>query len=302
MNQFDKKIRQKAAEEKIKAPESVRSQVEATLSALPAQRVKLPLYARIPRAAMAAVCALVLFVVVLPNVSPVYARSMEQIPVLGDLIRVCTIRNYIYQDDTHEMDIQVPNLSTEVDPEAAQRINAEIDQLTKELMIQFYEDLDAFGGEGHGAVYVDYEVVTNTEQWFTLKLRVSLATGSGNTYYEYYHVDRRTGKIVKLEDLFDGDAYRPVIEENIREQMRRQMEEDENVAYFIKMESFGKDFVEVDEDHNFYFNAQGELVIPFDKYEIAPGSMGCPEFTIPTDLIRGEIREEYQEIFRDPQA
>lgn len=149
---------------------------------------------------------------------------------------------------------------------------------------------------------MDQTVDVYTEQWFTLKLRVSLATGSGNTYYEYYHVDRRTGKIVKLEDLFDGDAYRPVIEENIREQMRRQMEEDENVAYFIKMESFGKDFVEVDEDHNFYFNAQGELVIPFDKYEIAPGSMGCPEFTIPTDLIRGEIREEYQEIFRDPQA
>lgn len=189
-----------------------------------------------------------------------------------------------------------------MDPEAAQRINAEIDQLTKELMIQFYEDLDAFGGEGHGAVYVDYEVVTNTEQWFTLKLRVSLATGSGNTYYEYYHVDRRTGKIIKLGDLFDGDAYRPIIEENIREQMRRQMEEDENVSYFIKMKSFGKDFVEVGEDHNFYFNAQGELVIPFDKYEIAPGSMGCPEFTIPTDLIRDQIREEYQEIFRDPQA
>ena len=105
-----------------------------------------------------------------------------------------------------------------------------------------------------------------------------------------------------LGDLFDGDAYRPIIEENIREQMRRQMEEDENVSYFIKMKSFGKGFVEVDEDHNFYFNAQGELVIPFDKYEIAPGSMGCPEFTIPTDLIRDQIREEYQEIFRDPQA
>lgn len=297
MNQFDKKLRQKAAEERITIPESVKDRLEATLSALPVKRVKLPLYARIPRAAMAAVCALVLFVVVLPNVSPVYAQSMEQIPVLGDLIRVCTIRNYIYQDDTHEMDIQVPNLSTEVDPEAAGLINAEIDELTKDLMIQFYEDLDAFGGEGHGAVYVDYEVATNTEQWFTLKLRVSLATGSGNTYYEYYHVDRRTGKIVKLGDLFDGTEYQSIIETNIKEQMLRQMEEDPHVAYFIKMKSFAKDFVEVDADHNFYFNAQGELVIPFDKYEIAPGSMGCPEFTIPTELIRGEIREEYREIF-----
>lgn len=297
MNQFDRKIRQAASEEKIEMPDSVRSQVERTLSALPRSDVRPPLLFRIPRSAMAALCALVLFVVILPNVSPVYARSMEQIPVIGDLIRVCTIRNYEYSDEFHQMDIRVPNVSGQIDPEAAARINADVEELTKELMIHFYEDLEKVGGDGHGAIYVDYEVMTNTPRWFTLRLLVNMAAGSGNTYYEYYHVDRSTGQIIHLGDLFEGTQYQRLLEDNIKEQMIRQMEADKNVSYFLKMESFGDDYIDIDENHNFYFNEDGCLVIPFDKYEIAPGAMGCPEFVIDQELIRDELKEEFQTIF-----
>ena len=37
------------------------------------------------------------------------------------------------------------------------------------------------------------------------------------------------------------------------------------------------------------FNNDGDLVIVFDKYQIAPGSMGCPEFVIPKTLYEGKL-------------
>ena len=35
----------------------------------------------------------------------------------------------------------------------------------------------------------------------------------------------------------------------------------------------------------FYLNAEGALVIVFDEYEVAPGSMGMPEFVIPAAAL-----------------
>ncbi|MDE7061582.1 MAG: RsiV family protein, partial [Lachnospiraceae bacterium] len=38
-------------------------------------------------------------------------------------------------------------------------------------------------------------------------------------------------------------------------------------------------------DRNFYLNAENKLVIVFDEYEVAPGSMGMPEFVIPEEVL-----------------
>ena len=38
-------------------------------------------------------------------------------------------------------------------------------------------------------------------------------------------------------------------------------------------------------NQNFYITQQGKLVIVFDKYEVAPGSMGIVDFGIPITLL-----------------
>ena len=40
-------------------------------------------------------------------------------------------------------------------------------------------------------------------------------------------------------------------------------------------------FTELSPDAKFYINGEGNVVIVFDEYEIAPGYMGFPEFEIP---------------------
>ena len=38
-------------------------------------------------------------------------------------------------------------------------------------------------------------------------------------------------------------------------------------------------------DLGYYINEFGELVVAFNKYEVAPGVMGTPEFTIPMGVL-----------------
>ena len=40
---------------------------------------------------------------------------------------------------------------------------------------------------------------------------------------------------------------------------------------------------------NFYFDADGNLVLVFEKYEVAPGYMGTPEFTIPKEIFNEKM-------------
>ena len=227
----------------------------------------------------------------LPNVSVTYAQALEPTPVIGDIVRVVTIRNYFYSDDKHEMDIDVPKI--EGDNDAAENINQDINQLTETLVEQFYEDVELIGDEGHSSIYLDYETVTNTDTWFTLKIRVHEAAGSSNTYYKFYHIDKRTNEIVKLGDLAKDNSFYDVLVKEIKRQMKLQMENDSSVVYWLDDSIIGKDYVSLTENHNFYWNDNGDLVIIFDKYEVGPGAMGTPEFVIDKGVFKDYLKSEY---------
>ena len=298
MNQFDKKLREMAAKEKINMPDSVQSRVEATLSTLPpTEKASVHRFTARPKMAMAAACIAFLLIFIMPNVSVAYAQSMQKIPLIGDLIRVVTIRNYFYSDPTHELDVVVPNISYDANNSAADHINQDVDALTQTLVDQFYSEMEGIGAEGHSSLYTDYNVQTNTARWFTLKLAVHIEAGSGSSYFKYYHIDKETGKIIKLGDLFNTPDFGKVLTENIKEQMHQRSAADDTQVYFMKTAGFGFEFADVSPEHNFYFNDDGDLVIPFDKYEVAPGSMGCPEFVIQKDVIHDLLKDEFKNIF-----
>lgn len=89
-----------------------------------------------------------------------------------------------------------------------------------------------------------------------------------------------------LPGLFKDDAdYVSVISEYITSEMKR-LNAEENGMFFIDGEENDFDgFKEIKPDQNFYINENGNIVICFDKYEVAAGAQGSPEFEIPNDLI-----------------
>lgn len=238
--------------------------------------------------------------VILPNTSAKAAYAMAQIPILGDVIKAVTIREYNYESERFQADIKEVQLEVDqsgeegiknpnVDQSVA-AINEDIDEMTKRLIERFEEQ--AAAGESYGGIYMDHEIMTNTDKWFTLKLDVAEVAGSGTQYQYYYHIDKTTGEIASLKDLFkEGADYVTPVSENIKKQMRERMAADESLFYWVEEDSeIGFWFEKIKEDQNFYLNETGELVICFDEYEVAPGYMGLVEFAIEKDVIEDILK------------
>ena len=295
MNDFDKYIKSEVAKEQTDIPDSVKNRIEQTLVDLPEKKPVKKQIRILPRIAASAACFVFIILFLLPNVSVTYAQALEQLPVIGDLVRVVTIRNYYYDDNHWKMDINIPQIESE-DSKSVDYINKDVSELTTALINRFYEDLEINGNKGYGSLNVDYEVVTNTDSWFTLKLTVCQTAASSNTYFKFYHIDKNQGKIVELGDLFNTDKFSDILVADIKMQMQEQMANDENISYWINNSGIGEEFATVSADHNFYWNENGDLVIIFDKYEVGPGSMGTPEFVIDKGVIRDILKSEFKDV------
>lgn len=295
MNDFDKYIKSEVAKEQTDIPDSVKNRIEQTLVDLPEKKPVKKQIRILPRIAASAACFVFIILFLLPNVSVTYAQALEQLPVIGDLVRVVTIRNYYYDDNHWKMDINIPQIESE-DSKSVDYINKDVSELTTALINRFYEDLEINGNKGYGSLNVDYEVVTNTDSWFTLKLTVCQTAASSNTYFKFYHIDKKQGKIVELGDLFNTDKFSDSLVAEIKKQMQEQMANDENISYWINTSGIGEEFATVSADHNFYWNENGDLVIIFDKYEVGPGSMGTPEFVIDKGVIRDILKSEFKDV------
>lgn len=294
MNDFDKYLKSEAQKEQTEVPESVKIRIEQTLADLPEKESSVKEFRVLPRIAAVAACFIFVLLFLLPNVSVSYARALEKIPVIGDIVRVVTIRNYYYSDGNHEMDIDVPKV--EGDDSAADYINKDVSALTSALVNQFYKDLELSNNSGYGSVNVDYEVVSNTQRWFTLKLHVTEIAASSNSYYVFYHIDKKLGRIVELGDLFKTDKYSDVLTKDIKKQMKERMAQDKNIWYWVNDSEIGEEFASVKADSNFYWNQDGNIVIVFDKYEVGSGSMGTPEFVIEKERIKNILKPDFHDI------
>lgn len=292
MTEFDEFIRNNL--EKREVPQKVSEKIDKTLDSLPQKQEQGKKKIRfLPKVAAAVAAVIVLCLFVMPNVSVVYAAALQKIPVIGSIVKVVTIRDYSYSDYFHEMNIKVPKIEGD-SGEAVDYINKDVEELTNILAERFNEELEEIGNEGHSSIYVDYDVITNTDQWFTLKITVFEAAGSSNTYYKYYHIDKVNGKIVILGDLAANEDFYSRIKENIKVQMKAQMQANSDLLYWTDNEDFGMEFEELGPNHNFYWTESGDIVIVYDKYEVAPGYMGTPEFVVEKEAIGDAIKAEYR--------
>lgn len=234
--------------------------------------------------------------IVLPNTSAAAAKAMERIPVIGQLVEAVTFRDYEYQTDRNMAEIKVPKIKLEGQSgdektqekleHTAREINAEIQKIADELIEEFESNLE--NDWGYQDVAVDSEVLTATEDYFTLKLNCYQGAGSGYQWNYYYTIDLHTGERLKLCDIFqEGADYITPISENIKEQMKMQMEQDENVYYWLDDEIEEWNFKEITEDVSFYLNEEGNVVIGFNEGDVAPMYMGAVEFEIPAEVLSG---------------
>ncbi|MBD5458101.1 MAG: DUF3298 domain-containing protein [Lachnospiraceae bacterium] len=245
---------------------------------------------RIPAVIAAAVALLVL----LPNTGADIAYAMGNIPVIGRLFQAVTFRDYQYESERFDANVEVPQIvvedmgedveGTEEDSdqlqETIEQVNFDIEEVTDQLIEEFKASAEL--GESYGSLEIHHETVTDNEQYFTLKLSIYQGAGSGSESYKLYTIDKKSGKQIQIGDLFqENSGYADVLSEDIRNQMRAAMAEDEMNIYWVDNTDMPDiNWEGIKENQNFYFDGNGNLVIVFDEYEVAPGYMGAQEFTV----------------------
>ena len=139
-----------------------------------------------------------------------------------------------------------------------------------------------------------YQVLRNDGRLLSIRFDTTLNVGGSVQYSRCITLDKQRDAVLELADLFaPGSDYVAVISGEILAQMTRQVEAG-LADYFIPGGIWSDEecFQSIAEDQNFYLDGDGRLVIVFDEYEVAPGSMGMPEFTIPTGILSGILAQD----------
>ena len=246
----------------------------------------------------AGVAAAMIAFVIIVNCNANIAYAMEEIPVLGTIVKVVTFSTYQSKDIDMSADIQTPEIEVEEDSnmkDAAQQVNKTVKEYTDEVIRQYEKDVAATNGQGTENVTTDYEVVTDNDVLFSLRVNTTVALNTSGITTKIYHINKKTGKMITLQDLFKKDVdYKKILTDEVLKQMKQQMTKDENATYFIEDNVLQWKWAGITDDTNFYFNEDGFLTMVFDKYDIAPGYMGVCEFVIPKDVTKGILADDYK--------
>ena len=287
---FDRKLKKIAKKENIKAPDKCVENINNIL-----YNIKVDInekecnkHFNIKKICINVALASFIFTfVILPNFNLNVSYAMQNIPVLGKIVKIITVREYFQKDGKSEIDLKIPNVTDKEnvnnESEANSEVNKETERLTRKIIDEYNKNKDP---NQFYSVELNSEVIENSEEWFTLKLIISEVSASSDTKYVYYNIDKSKDKIMKLDDLFINDKYKNIIKNEIKRQMKIRMKEDKNKVFWIESEKEEWDFVDINENTNYYINDLGNIVIVFDKYEVGPGSIGTPEFEINKSLYK----------------
>ena len=276
MEEFDKRMRERAAREPCPIPEDYAGRVFTTLAGLQEEPVKARRRSRWPVWAAAALALLI----TVPNASPTAAAAMMKVPVLGAIVRVVTFRDYTYDDGYHQADISVPELEGS---QGAQAVDQQVQAYTDRLIGDFEALCRAeLGQESYHGLDVSSSVITDSDTWFTLRIDAVETQASSYKVSRFYHIDKTMDQIVTLGDLFrEGADYSGVLRGEVLRQMTEQADQ---VDYYLE------EVPAVGPEQNFYLNEDGDLVLVFDQYSVAAGYVGAPEFTISRDVYSALLK------------
>lgn len=237
-----------------------------------------------------AAAVLVLSTAVGVNVNETFAMEMQKLPVVGAIMKILTIRTYEEHDGTSNLTIQIPGLeSIENDTKnLTQEVNLEISNqcstYARESQQRAEEYKEAFletgGTEEEWAshqieIKVEYEVLSQTSDYLSFVVRGTESWTSAYAETKYYNLNLQNNQYLSLQDIL-GDRYIETANASILAQMESRTRESGDTFWPASEGGFST----VTDLTKFYMNQQGNPVIVFEKYEIAPGSMGEITFEI----------------------
>ncbi|AIS64390.1 DUF3298 domain-containing protein [Listeria ivanovii] len=216
------------------------------------------------------------------------AQAMMQVPLLKNIVQVFVGTEHTEKTAKTEISLKLPKIQGLEEKKLEQDINKAYDDTGEKLLKEYKAELAS--GNEHIQISSGFKEITNTNQLLTIRLTTEKIRASSYTEYNYLNLDKENQKILQLHDLFKDDSYVKLIKDNIFFQVKEQMSRNPEKIYW-DINEWKPSFSAQNLEKRFYINAQHQLVISFNKYEIAPGYMGNIEFVIPTSNIESCLKD-----------
>ena len=220
-------------------------------------------------------------IIVSVNASSTFAKSLENIPVIGNIIRVVNFNNYRIDKDGMDVSISLPEVSSD-SKDLEYKLNKEFEKEGKEAYKKYEAEVAELEKEGkttHKSAEMWTESIAENAKTVSVAIYNTETEASAATSRKIYNIDKKDKTILTLEGMFGNNDYVDVLSKNILSQMKERTKKDSNDVYFVD------NTFKIKKDQLFYINDKGELVICFDEYEVAPGSAGLVEFVIPSNVV-----------------
>ena len=286
----------------IVVPEELDDRLRKALASAPAPKKKTNNVMKFARWASTAAAALFLCFTIGLNTSESFAMEMSQIPLIGTVAKVLTVRSYETTEDTTTTTVEIPEVQLETASKEVTKaitdVNAEIQSLVDEFTAQkaveieeYKESFFATGGteeewaERSIDINVNYEVKHQSDTTLSLLVDAWISWFNFQEERHFYNIDLVTGKELTLIDLLGEGAYEYAADQVFQQMQERVAKDPEGLVYWGINDSTdgtdGFEFIGVTEDTPFYINKERNVVISYNKYDAGPGYMGVQEFEIP---------------------
>lgn len=189
------------------------------------------------------------------------------------------------QQDADSSGIAAYSGETEIE---AQEMYSDAGRYT-ELLVERFQEENA--GEGGRLELTGCEVVTDSDDWFTL---IIYAWEGGDDGYSelrrYYNVDKRRDMVMTLGELYHGRDYVAIISDEILNQMETRKAQTASALGDSEQEEERVEcaecvFTRIDADQNYYFNEEGDLVIVLDTGQVNADLDELTEYVIDIELL-----------------
>ena len=217
------------------------------------------------------------------NLSPTFAAAAGDVPVLGGLFQILTVRSYDEVKDGIDYDVSVPEV--EADGAVSEAVNAQIQERVDAHLAQAQSDWEAYKdayfatggteedwGDREMDVIIDYEIKAQTDTTVSFVVDFAECWVSAQQQRYCYNLDLANNKDITLADVLGEDWV------NICNTAVQAYIDQDTSGLFFTADKGG--FTTVDDTTSFYLNQDGSVTLVFPEYAIAAGAAGIVEIPV----------------------
>ncbi len=147
------------------------------------------------------VAASVAVVIGILNISPVFADALEEVPIVGNLVKFVVAKNYKINDKNVEGDINISKIEGLNNKELQDNLNEEFMKEGKEAYESLLKEIPDIG-EGRKYVGIDYNINSETDSILSIELNKLEIQASGYETRKHYVIDKEKQVVLTLPLIF----------------------------------------------------------------------------------------------------